>query len=242
MSQLAVLDPFAAKIKIFAAPLKTIMVSDEVSQLNAESQLREAAALLKGVAAARKAYTDPLEQQKKFAIAREKEICSLLDEGVTHLKGQLSGWAKKLEEKRQAELKAAAEERARKEEELRLEAARNVTPEPEAKEPEWHDLFSNSAPIVDPTAELKRVEAQAAVDRKSSEIAHDHRQQTKQIESQKVSGARKVWKHEVTDAAAVPREFLVVDETAIRRAIAAGTRAIAGVKIFEETIISAGRR
>lgn len=42
-----------------------------------------------------------------------------------------------------------------------------------------------------------------------------------------------VWKFEVTDAQAVPREFLVVDESAIRKAVAAGVRQIAGVNIYE---------
>ena len=42
-----------------------------------------------------------------------------------------------------------------------------------------------------------------------------------------------VWKFEVTDPQAVPREFLVVDESAIRKAVAAGVRTIAGVNIYE---------
>jgi fused signal recognition particle receptor len=42
---------------------------------------------------------------------------------------------------------------------------------------------------------------------------------------------RKVWKHEVLDVDAVPREYLVVDERAIRQAIRDGVRAIPGVRI-----------
>lgn len=44
----------------------------------------------------------------------------------------------------------------------------------------------------------------------------------------------KVWKFEVTDAAAVPREYLVVDETLIRKAVQAGAREIPGVRIYED--------
>lgn len=46
---------------------------------------------------------------------------------------------------------------------------------------------------------------------------------------------RKEWKHEVTDATAVPREYLIVDESAIRRAVKSGVREITGVRIFEDS-------
>ena len=49
-----------------------------------------------------------------------------------------------------------------------------------------------------------------------------------------VSSAVMVWKHEVIDAAAVPREYLMVDDKAITAAVKAGIRAIPGVRIFED--------
>jgi hypothetical protein len=50
---------------------------------------------------------------------------------------------------------------------------------------------------------------------------------------------RKVWKFTVTDETKVPREYLVVDETKIRKFVAAGVREIPGVNIYqeEETVI-----
>jgi len=42
------------------------------------------------------------------------------------------------------------------------------------------------------------------------------------------------WVHEVTDAAQVPREYLMVNEAAIKAAIAGGRRDIPGVRIFEQ--------
>lgn len=50
-----------------------------------------------------------------------------------------------------------------------------------------------------------------------------------------------VWKHEVTDPAAVPRQYLMVDERAIRAAVDAGIRDIPGVRIFEEAEIRVRR-
>ena len=49
-----------------------------------------------------------------------------------------------------------------------------------------------------------------------------------------VSSAVMVWRHEVIDAAAVPREYLMVDDKAITAAVKAGIRAIPGVRIYEE--------
>jgi len=49
---------------------------------------------------------------------------------------------------------------------------------------------------------------------------------------------RKHWTFEVVKESEVPREFLAIDETAIRKAVNAGAREIKGVRIFEEEIKS----
>lgn len=49
---------------------------------------------------------------------------------------------------------------------------------------------------------------------------------------------RKVWKFEITDAGKVPAEYLVVDETKIRRDVNAGVREIPGVRIFQDEQIA----
>lgn len=46
---------------------------------------------------------------------------------------------------------------------------------------------------------------------------------------------RKEWKFTVVDPQAVPREYLIVDERAIREAVRRGVRQILGVEIFEQT-------
>jgi hypothetical protein len=51
-------------------------------------------------------------------------------------------------------------------------------------------------------------------------------------------GTTKRWVHSVTDSSLVPREYLIVDETAIRKAIADGVRSIPGVDIRQEESIS----
>lgn len=51
------------------------------------------------------------------------------------------------------------------------------------------------------------------------------------------AGTRKEWTFEITDVALVPREFMLVDEKAIRAQVKAGIRQIPGVRIFEDSNI-----
>ena len=70
------------------------------------------------------------------------------------------------------------------------------------------------------------------------EKAEDLKQETK-VESK--SGEirfRKVWKFELINGDEVPREYLEVNETSIRRAIMNGVREIKGVRIYEEELPS----
>lgn len=65
-----------------------------------------------------------------------------------------------------------------------------------------------------------------------------------QTEAPKVSGISipKVWTFEITDEDLIPREYLVVDETRIRRVVTAlkGDTKIPGVRVFEQKRIAAG--
>jgi hypothetical protein len=56
-----------------------------------------------------------------------------------------------------------------------------------------------------------------------------------------VSSAVMTWKHRVTDQALVPRQYLMVDDAAIRAAIRGGIRHIDGVEIYEEADIRVRR-
>ncbi len=49
-----------------------------------------------------------------------------------------------------------------------------------------------------------------------------------------VKGTTRTWTFEILNQIDIPREYLIVDETAIRAAIKAGTRSIPGVKIFQK--------
>jgi hypothetical protein len=46
--------------------------------------------------------------------------------------------------------------------------------------------------------------------------------------------ARKVWSYRIVDEAKVPREYLIVEPTLVRKAVREGARDIPGIEIFEE--------
>jgi len=57
------------------------------------------------------------------------------------------------------------------------------------------------------------------------------------IESEEGSSSTVMeWFFEIEDASIVPRDFLVVDERAVKRAVASGVRHIDGVKIYEKAV------
>lgn len=65
-----------------------------------------------------------------------------------------------------------------------------------------------------------------------------------QTQTPKIGGISipKVWTFEITDSDLIPREYLIVDETRIRRVVTAlkGDTKIPGVRVYEQKRISAG--
>jgi hypothetical protein len=84
---------------------------------------------------------------------------------------------------------------------------------------------------------LRKKAAEMKTEKKQDEYnnkAEEMKQETK-VESESGSlRVRKVWKFELINADEIPREYLMVNETAIRRAIADGVRQINGVRIYED--------
>ena len=51
-----------------------------------------------------------------------------------------------------------------------------------------------------------------------------------------ISRTEQVWKFDINDASIIPREYLIIDERAIKHSIKAGIRSIPGVKIYSEQV------
>ena len=222
-NQLAQFDQLKADITMYVAPAKSIVVSDKETQVLAMTSAKDVVSWKKKVEEKRKELIAPLLERQREINDYAKQLTEPLLGAETHLKRQLIEWDKKLEAERQAELKRIQIEREQKEREAR-EAAAKAKEEAEAMA-----LFG-------PTSESTRagLVAEAEAERVTTHIAKEARKEEKAVMENKVSGIRVVWKFEVTDPSKVPTEFLIVDESAIGKAVRGGVREIAGVRIFEE--------
>ena len=64
---------------------------------------------------------------------------------------------------------------------------------------------------------------------------------TKAEPTRTISGSastRKVTKWEVTEAAKIPREYLIIDKVKINKAVKAGMKNIPGLRIYEDTVVA----
>lgn len=86
------------------------------------------------------------------------------------------------------------------------------------------EAFGDDEQKEDISKKLEEVAAPRPVFRSSPSITNVH---------DTVKGLTKRWTFEILDSNQIPREYLIVDETAIRKAINAGVRTIPGVSIFQ---------
>lgn len=188
--------------------------------------------ILKAVEKRRKFFVDPLNKHVKEINALFKGISEPVQEAADGLRQKIAAY--RVEEKRLADeaLRAAqaeAAEKARAAAEAAQEHAAAVdAPPPVAVEAEIKaEVAHDEAAMASAKAAILAVSGQPA---KTTETATGR------------TTASKVWTHEVVCKELVPMEYLVVDETAIRRAVAAGERSIPGVRIYETERISFGGR
>lgn len=227
-TELQQFDKLKAEVSAFVQPTFAIKVSDKNSSDNAMDAARQVKSFFKRVEDRRKELVGPLNDRVKEINEFAKKITEPLRLSENHLKNELAGFERVLEKERQEKIRAAEEEKRRKEEELRAQSAASKT-----DEDDFASMFKSSD-----DHKREEIEQQVAQERGEFEINKDHQKAVKAIETQKVSGARRIWKFEVTHDGDVPREFLSVDEIKIRKAIAGGLREIPGVRIFEDVSIA----
>lgn len=90
-----------------------------------------------------------------------------------------------------------------------------------------------AADKADEEREAKAREEQAEIDRKAAEDEAARIAEQTAL-SQKSSSISKRWVFKVEDTSVVPRQFLVVDEKAVKEFIKQGGRVIPGIKIYQE--------
>ena len=211
---LALKDLKAQASKVLA-DAKGIEVHDRDSSEWCTAYLGEIAAIKKKAEGRRTELKGPLLEAGRALDGFVAELLKPILEADTLLRGRLLAYQQ--EQIRKAH---AAAERIRREAEAAEQAAAQA-----AAQGDGHGMDHALLQAAD-----KKQEAQA-LEKAPTAI---------QAAGMGSATIRKVWAFEVVNVAQVPREFLAVDEQAIRKAVAAGIREIAGVRIFEQESLSIG--
>lgn len=234
----------------FEALALTYKVASPVQYTDAGEQLKQIKAAMKRLDDLRKGMTRPLDVAKKAIMDFFRAPEEKLARAESGIKRAMLTYSEEQERIRREEQRKA-EEAARKERE-RLES---IARENERKSREKADAerkAAEAAAAAGRAAEAAKLMAKAqATEERAAAKAEEAAQQASMVvapiiqrEAPKVSGisTREVWLFEVTDPTAVPREYLMVDESKIRKVVGAlksDTR-IAGVRVYSDKRMASG--
>lgn len=233
------LAPHKARIDEILSQAKAIQITDEASQVLAVEFGTAARNLKKRVEDLRKSAVQPLNDRVKEVNNLAKAFTEPLDGAERDLKAKISTYQTKLrleQEKKAAEAREAArkvqeayeaEQRA-----IREEAARK------AREAETKLALGAAGLNENEKSALERIiteETEAASAPIQVAVAPVIPEVPKAVRTETGSAhQRMTWEFEIVDAGNIPREYLMIDEKAIRQAVKAGIRQIPGVRIFEQ--------
>lgn len=150
-----------------------------------------------------------IEEKRKEATKPLLDKKKQIDEFAKSLTNELNNAVKSL----RAQMQKYEEEKERR----RLEELRRLVEERRRKEEELRQ-----AQLSQDETQVEKLQELAKIEEKTSQL------------SEKSSSLRMIWTFEVVDINQVPREYLVLDETAVRRAIQSGVREIPGLRIFQK--------
>lgn len=222
-NQLQQFDQLQADIQLYVKPVMGLKVADAETQKSATVSVKEIKTWAKKVEERRKELTAPLRARIEQINSIAEKISSPLTDAEKHCKTELIAYDKVLEVERQKQLKAIEEERKKKEQEAAI-AAKKAQEQAEAAAMFGSGANETRAALV----------ANAEAERIKDEAAKEARRETKTIEANRVSGIREIWKYEILDSSKVPDQFWIIDDISIGKAVRAGAREIAGVRIYSE--------
>lgn len=238
-----VLDPFVAAAK-------DISVDTAEDAEGATEVLADIARRKKTLEAERKKLAKPVDEAKKAIQTLFNGLKAPLDEARDILEPKVLAWQEREDERvRKANAEAEREQREKHEAEQKriaeeqAEAQRkadDATADAVAASERMAENGSEESQDAALAAAETAREAQAELAVKREERPAFTLPEREEVEStiDTVRGSatrRKTWTFEVVNAAAVPREYLAVDDKKIRQAVKDGAREIPGVNIFEKS-------
>ena len=219
-----------------------MVVADDAGAQAAGAFLVETSGAVKSVEKRRKFFVEPLNAHVKAINDLFRRLSAPFAQADETVREKVLAYRREQEARAAAERwRLEAEERARREaaEAAQREAAEAVrAAEQAAREQAGHAAADRAAFEAHLTAERASEEAARASLVRQAVAAAPAAPKTVTTDSGGRMTARKRWTFEVVDPAAVPREYLFVNDQAIRHAVAEGVREIAGVRIYEHEVLA----
>lgn len=212
---------------------REMVVQNQQDYQNATDVRAMVKGMQKTLEALRKQLVDPLNKQVKDINAAFKTWSEPLEDLDALLQQRMLGWYQREQQRIREEQARVEEENRRRREEAAAEEARQMEAAAEKARQAAADLG-----IDDAEADEVAEEAANAVPPVVPVLDLAPVQETTTRGVFGTSQVREVWDFEVVSHLEVPREYLTVDETAIRRAVAKGVREIAGVRIYQRAQIA----
>lgn len=224
-----------ANIKLEAV----LVVKSEVDNQNAAVFLGKVKARYKRLEDLRKEFTAPMNEAVKKINARFKMYTEPLEELETKVKDAMVVFMRAEQEKAQAEFaRQQAEQRAQEEAIAKAEAESRRKQE-EAERAAAEATNKKARAEAEKLAQKQKEEQEKLEAKRQSlvPVEVEAPKQTVRTESGTVT-AKKVWTFKVINPASIQRQWLILDEKAVRKAIGEGTREIQGLEIYQDFDIS----
>ena len=211
----AIVQPIEIKARVYLNQMNDARIENEADKENAVIMLKEISDYKKAI----KKQEDELSSDAKKELAEIKamfnEPKSFLNDAEEIVRGKINHFLNEQKARMEAEalaLKQKAEDEALKQAE-ELEALKSGAGE--------YDAVTRKAMI-------------EAIEAKQNKLIDATAKQAEINQSSSNSVVRKVWAFRLTDLSKVPLQYIQLNETAVRNAIKAGERNIAGLEIFQE--------
>ena len=211
----AIVQPIEIKARVYLNQMNDARIENEADKENAVIMLKEISDYKKAI----KKQEDELSADAKKELAEIKAMLnepkSFLNDAVEIVRGKINHFLNEQKARMAAEalaIKQKAEDEALKQAE-ELEALKSGAGE--------YDAVTRKAMI-------------EAIEAKQNKLIDATAKQAEINQSSANSVVRKVWAFRLTDLSKVPLQYIQLNETAVRNAIKAGERNIAGLEIFQE--------
>lgn len=211
----AIVQPIEIKARVYLNQMNDARIENEADKENAVIMLKEISDYKKAI----KKQEDELSSDAKKELAEIKAIFnepkSFLNDAEEIVRGKINHFLNEQKARMEAEalaIKQKAEDEALKQAE-ELEALKSGAGE--------YDAVTRKAMI-------------EAIEAKQNKLIDATAKQAEINQSSANSVVRKVWAFRLTDLSKVPLQYIQLNETAVRNAIKAGERNIAGLEIFQE--------